>query len=142
MNINYSQAILGVMSEALENYPELTFGELLHHIQRDKFTKGKHSRDITNEDWYNILEVAKNDESLEKEPYIKVLNEEGIKSLGWKYDKDEPSILAFVKGPWDLWYDEVTKELEIESEETGSIFKGVISSLEDFKKVLKQNNIK
>lgn len=67
MNINYKNATLSTMSEVLENYPELTFGELLHHIQRDKFTNGKHSMELSNEDWYNILEVAKNDESLESD---------------------------------------------------------------------------
>lgn len=67
MNINYPQAIVGVLSEVLEDYPKLTFGELLHHIQRAKFTKGKRAIEINNEDWYNIVENAKNDESLEDE---------------------------------------------------------------------------
>lgn len=67
MNINYPQAIIGVMSEVLEDHPNLTFGELLYHIQRDKFTKDKRSIEINDKDWYNIVENAKNDESLEDE---------------------------------------------------------------------------
>ena len=55
------------MSEVLEDHPNLTFGELLYHMQRDKFTKDKRSIEINDKDWYNIVENAKNDESLEDE---------------------------------------------------------------------------
>ena len=65
MNINYRQANLGTMSEILEENSELTFGELLYTMNRPKFTGGKHYIDLSDEDWYNILEVIKTDESLE-----------------------------------------------------------------------------
>ena len=67
MNINYSQATLGTMSEILEDNPEMTFGELQHTMNRDKFTGGKHPMELSNEDWYNILETIKSDESLEED---------------------------------------------------------------------------
>lgn len=67
MNINYRQANLSTMSDILENNPEMTFGELLHHIKRNKFTAGVHPMDLSDEQWYNILETAKKDESLEKD---------------------------------------------------------------------------
>lgn len=72
---------------------------------------------------------------------VKYLDQKDIESLGWKFDEDETSCLAFVKNIWDLWYYERKQLLTIESEETGIVFKGYIKNKSELKKLLKQLGI-
>jgi hypothetical protein len=53
-----------------------------------------------------------------------------LEKLGWIYDMNEPSCLAFVKGRWDLWYYPNNK-LIIESEEDGEVINQIIKSEEE-----------
>lgn len=59
---------------------------------------------------------------------------EKLEKLGWKFDIEETSCLAFVKGKWDLWY-YPTKQLIIESEEDGEIINQIINDEEEILKI-------
>lgn len=69
------------------------------------------------------------------------MDREDIESLGFKFDSDEKSCMAFVSGIWDLWYYPETHRVVIESEETGVIFDGVMKTKEDLVMfIVKYNN--
>ena len=138
MNINYKNATLGVMSDILEDNPEMTFGELLHHMNRDKFTDGRHSTELSNEDWYNILEIAKDDENLEAEEYF--LNWGDFLDLGfvsWAegVSKDNIKIVKDKEIGHDFYIitDDTKKPIEI--------FSGLIENKEELNKTLKELKI-
>jgi hypothetical protein len=81
------------------------------------------------------VEIRKDDGRIR----VKYLDKEDMESLGWKYDECENKCLSLVKGIWDMW---VYKDyLKIESEETGTIFRGDIKNKSELKILLKQLNI-
>ena len=68
--MNHGQIVISIMSEVLESNPEMTLGELLYSITRDKLTKLNigSTYDFTkvkNEKWYDIIEKVKKDEQKE-----------------------------------------------------------------------------
>lgn len=65
--MNHAQIVISIMSEILEDNPEMKFGELLYSMTRNKLTglniNSTHAfTKIKDEKWYDITEKVKKDE--------------------------------------------------------------------------------